>query len=96
MTSKEAGSKRKGEKCYYVYVLLCDDGSYYTGYTNNVSSRLERHRKGRGARCTRMRKPEKVVYAEESRASSAAVRREQQIKALSHVEKRRLTSIRLS
>ncbi|TLN14426.1 GIY-YIG nuclease family protein, partial [bacterium] len=33
-------------------MLLCDDGSYYTGYTNDVPSRLERHRKGHGARYT--------------------------------------------
>jgi putative endonuclease len=78
---------------YYVYLLLCDDGSYYTGYTNNVASRFERHKKGCGARYTRMRRPRTVVYVEEFKTRSAATRRERQIKALSHKEKHDLVSI---
>jgi putative endonuclease len=76
-----------------VYLLLCDDGSYYTGYTNNVASRLERHKKGYGARYTRMRKPKRVVYVEEFRTRGDATKREQQIRALSHREKHELVSI---
>ena len=79
-------------KTYSVYLLLCDDGSYYTGYTNNVSSRLEKHKAGRGARYTRMHKPKKVVYVEVFKTRRAATRREQQIKALSHREKHELAS----
>ena len=82
-----------GKESYYVYLLLCDDGSYYTGYTNNVASRLERHKKGYGARYTRMRKPKRVVYVEEFRTRRDAAKREQQIKALSHREKDELVSI---
>jgi putative endonuclease len=86
--------KLEGEKkSYYVYLLLCDDGSYYTGYTNNMASRLERHKKGHGARYTRMRKPKRVVYVEEFRRRGDATRREQQIKALSHRKKVELVSI---
>ncbi len=81
------------KKSYYVYLLLCDDGSYYTGYTNNVASRLERHKKGYGARYTRMHRPNRVVHVEKLRTRSAATRREQQIKALSHREKHELVSI---
>jgi putative endonuclease len=94
-TSKKARNKKpeRGKKSYYVYLLLCDDGSYYTGYTNNVASRLERHKKGFGARYTRMRRPKRVVYVEEFRTRGAATRREQQIKALSHREKHELISI---
>src|SRR3972149_6091044 len=92
------GAKKKkperGRKSYCVYLLLCDDGSYYTGYTNNVSSRLERHKKGRCARYTRMHRPKKVVYMEEFKTRGAAARREQQIKALSHREKHEVASIR--
>jgi putative endonuclease len=88
---KKAGSKGK---FYYVYLLLCDDGSYYTGYTNNVASRFERHKKGHGARYTRMRRPKEVVYVEKCRTRRTAIRRERQIKRLSHEEKHDLTSIR--
>jgi putative endonuclease len=83
----------RGKKTYYVYLLLCDDGSYYTGYTNNVASRLERHKKGRGARYTRMRRPKKVVHVEGFRTRIAAIRREHQIKALSHREKHELVLV---
>jgi putative endonuclease len=83
--------KVQKRKTHYVYLLLCDDGSYYTGYTNDVASRFERHRKGRGARYTRMHRPKAVVFVEEFRTRKAAVRREQKIKALSHEEKHELT-----
>ncbi len=89
----ENGKSWSGKQSYYVYLLLCDDGSYYTGYTNNVASRLERHRKGNGARYTRMRRPKKVVYVEEFRTRGAAIRRERRIKTLSHKEKHELASI---
>ena len=88
-TSEKAKNKKKA---YYVYLLLCEDGSYYTGYTNNVASRLERHKKGHGARYTKMRKPKRVVYVEEFRTRGDATTREQQIKALSHREKHELVS----
>jgi len=91
-----AGSKKteKERESYFVYLLLCDDGSYYTGYTNNVASRFERHKKGYGARYTRLRRPEKVVYVEEFKTRGAALRRELQIKSLSHREKQELVSAR--
>ena len=34
------------ESCYYVYILLCANGKYYTGYTKNLKDRLDRHRRG--------------------------------------------------
>ena len=40
-----SGKAKNKKKSYYVYLLLCDDGSYYTGYTNNVAARVERHKK---------------------------------------------------
>ncbi len=89
----ESRKPRRGNQSYYVYLLLCDDGSYYTGHTNNVASRLERHRKGNGARYTRMHRPKRVVYVEEFRARRAAIRREHRIKALSHKEKHELATI---
>ena len=88
-----SGKAKNKKKSYYVYLLLCDDGSYYTGYTNNVASRLERHKKGYGARYTRMRKPKRIVYVEEFKTSGAASKRERQIKALSHKEKYDLVTI---
>ncbi|MGA2785206.1 MAG: GIY-YIG nuclease family protein [Candidatus Bathyarchaeia archaeon] len=93
MSNKRKNKDQESEKqSYYVYLLLCEDDSYYTGYTKNVASRLERHKKGCGARYTRMRRPKRVVYVEEFRTRNAATKRERQIKMLSHREKQELAS----
>jgi putative endonuclease len=77
---------------YYVYIILCKDSSYYTGYAENVKRRLEQHKKGQGARYTRMHEPEKIVYVEEFDSRSEAMKREQEIKSLSHRKKQQLVN----
>jgi len=57
-----------------------------------VSSRFERHRRGQGARYTRMYKPKEVVYVKRFRSRVAAMRMERKIKTLSHQEKRELAA----
>ena len=82
---------KKGEHdSYYVYILLCADGSYYTGYSNNPSNRLIEHSKGRGARYTRMHKPNGIAYLQSLKTRSAAMKRERQIKTFTHEQKRNL------
>jgi putative endonuclease len=81
---------------YFVYVLLCNDGSYYTGFSNNPAGRLVRHMKGQGARYTRMHKPRGIVYLQELETRRAAMKRERQIKALTHAEKSHLVKERRS
>jgi predicted GIY-YIG superfamily endonuclease len=75
---------------YYVYILRCKDGSYYTGHAKDVEKRFEMHKKGRGARYTRMHEPEKLVYLEEFESRSEAMKRERRIKTLSHNKKQQL------
>jgi len=82
--------KRTQKKSYFVYLLRCDDGSYYTGYTSDLDSRLRSHEARRGARYTRMRRPRNIVYLERFRTRLAAMRRERQIKRLTHRQKREL------
>ncbi len=77
---------------YYVYILLCKDGSYYTGYAEDVERRVRLHKKGRGARYTRINKPEKIVYVEEFNSRNEAMKRERLIKSLSHSKKQRLVN----
>ncbi|MGD0175393.1 MAG: GIY-YIG nuclease family protein [Candidatus Bathyarchaeia archaeon] len=89
---KTKDKKTRNRKTHYVYLLLCDNGSYYTGYTNDVTSRFARHKKGQGARYTRMHRPIRVVYVEEFGTRKAATGRERQIKALSHEEKHELVT----
>jgi len=75
---------------YYVYVLLCQDGTFYTGYAKNLDARLNMHERGKGARYTKVHKPKKLVYKEEFSTRKEAMRRERQIKKLGHEEKKRL------
>jgi len=75
---------------YYVYILRCKDGSYYTGYAKDAEKRFEMHKKGRGARYTRMHEPETLVYTEQFESRSEAVRRERKIKTLNHNRKQQL------
>ena len=75
---------------YYVYILRCKDGSYYTGYAKDVEKRFEMHKKGRGARYTRMHEPEELVYIEQLENRGEAMKREQKIKTFSHDRKQQL------
>jgi putative endonuclease len=95
LKSEERNKKLgKMKNSHYVYLLICEDGSYYTGYTSDVASRFEKHMKGYGARYTRMRKPKSIVHVEEFRTRAEAMRRERQVKSLSHREKGQLVSIK--
>jgi len=77
---------------YYVYVLLCEDGSYYTGYAKDIESRVKQHMRGVGARYTKLHRPKRIVYAEEFDTIREAMKREREIKKLSHDEKHRIVS----
>ncbi|MFH2085755.1 MAG: GIY-YIG nuclease family protein [bacterium] len=72
---------------YFVYMLICEDGSYYLGSTNDVNKRFAAHLAGRGASYTRSHKPIKIVYREELSDKSNALRREHELKKLTHVQK---------
>lgn len=75
---------------YHVYVLLCQGGTYYTGYAKNLDARIKMHEKGKGARYTRIHKPKKLVYTEEFGTRKEAMHREKEIKKLGHKEKKNL------
>ena len=83
-------SKITRESDYYVYIICCKDGSYYTGHAKDVEKRFDMHKNGRGARYTRMHEPEKLVYIEPFESRSEAMRRERKIKKLSHYKKQQL------
>ena len=70
-----------------VYMLLCGDGSLYTGSTNDVARRLAAHRRGKGAKYTRSRLPVSLAYREEVPDRSAALRREAEIKRMDRAGK---------
>lgn len=72
---------------FYVYILLCNDGSFYTGYTKDVNERTRQHENGNGAKYTKAHKPQRVVYVENFVSRGEAMRREREIKKLSHQQK---------
>lgn len=74
----------------YTYILKCGDGSLYTGWTNDISARLEQHRSGKGAKYTRGRGPLELVYLEVYDTKSEAMSREARIKHFSRQEKLQL------
>jgi len=75
---------------YFVYILLCQNGAYYTGYTRDIEERMRQHKRGIGSRYVRMHRPEKIVYIEELETRKQAMKREREIKQLSHTEKKKM------
>lgn len=65
---------------WYVYMVRCRDESLYTGISNDVPARVDRHNDGRGAKYTRSRRPVRLVYQEPSSSRGTAQRREAEIK----------------
>ncbi|WP_188205597.1 GIY-YIG nuclease family protein [Alkalibacillus aidingensis] len=75
---------------FYTYMLRCKDGSLYTGYTNDVEARVAKHQAGEAAKYTRAKLPVELVYQEEFKTKSEAMKREAEIKRLNKVAKERL------
>lgn len=48
---------------FYVYILKCDNGAYYTGYTNNLEKRYQAHLDGRASKYTNSFKPKKIAQS---------------------------------
>lgn len=75
----------------YTYILKCSDGTYYTGWTNDLDKRLKAHNGGKsGAKYTRNRRPVTLVYYEEFQGKQEAMKREYAIKQLTRKEKENL------
>jgi putative endonuclease len=72
---------------YFIYILLCQDGSYYTGSTNDVEKRFKKHLEGSGARYTKSHKPVRILYKEKFDTKSKALKREAEIKKMTRKEK---------
>ncbi|MDD7281761.1 GIY-YIG nuclease family protein [Floccifex sp.] len=75
---------------HYVYIVECNDQTYYTGYTNNVEHRIHLHNTGKGAKYTRCRGPVHLVYYEQFDNKSDALKREYAIKQLTRQQKKEL------
>ena len=74
----------------YMYILLCSNGSYYTGSTRNLDKRLMEHESGNGANHTKKFPPVKLLYYEEYDRIDIAFYREKQIQKWSRKKKEAL------
>lgn len=82
--------KIKRSSQYSVYIVRCKNGTYYTGYTNNLTNRIEEHNKGHGARYLKGKGPVKLVWFKEYKYYKRALSKEREIKKLTHKGKERL------
>ena len=74
----------------YTYTVKCSDGTFYTGWTNNLEKRIRDHNVGKGAKYTKSRRPVELVYYETFSQKEDAMRREYAIKQLNRAGKRKL------
>lgn len=71
----------------YVYIVECSDGTFYTGWTNNLEKRIKMHSNGTGAKYTKGRGPVKLVYSEVFEDKRSAMKREYEIKKMTRKAK---------
>ena len=74
----------------FTYILLCNDGSYYTGSTKDIDHRLKQHQNGEGANHTKKHRPVELVYFEEYDRIDDAFYREKQIQGWNRKKKEAL------
>ena len=78
---------------YFVYLIKCKDGTLYTGITTDVQRRFKEHSLGKGGAYTRSRKILKVIYTERYKNRGGALKRESEIKKLTHKQKLNLVKL---
>ncbi len=73
---------------WLVYILeSLSTGRLYTGITNDLTARLDRHNKGKGAKATRAGRPWSVVYYRVIGSKSSALKEEARVKKLTRAKK---------
>ena len=76
---------------FYVYILKCHDGSYYTGHTDNISTRMEQHNNSiHSDSYVSKRLPVELVFADCVGTREAAKEAEWMIKGWSRKKKEAL------
>lgn len=85
--------QKKTKSRYFVYMVRCKYGTYYTGYTTDLENRIKKHNSGLGAKYLRGRSPVELVYVKEYRDLSSALCAERIIKDLKRRQKDELISV---
>lgn len=74
----------------YTYIVKCSDGTFYTGWTNDLEKRMKSHNAGTGAKYTRSRLPVTLVYYETFATKQEAMKWEYAIKQMTHRQKEQM------
>jgi len=80
--------KRIGQ--FFVYIVKCNDQTYYTGYTSDLKKRLKLHNDGKGAKYTKGRRPVELVWNKEYKQFRRAFLEELRIKKLTRNQKEKI------
>lgn len=75
---------------HYVYILKCQNGRFYVGYTTKLEERLKKHEFGYGSKFAKDFGVKQIVYHETFTDKWSALRREKQLKGWSHSKKKAL------
>ena len=75
------------KKQWFVYILECGDGSFYTGVTNDVDSRMKAHAEGKGSKYVYKKGFKRLLQAKSCKDNSDACKCEYAIKQLPRNEK---------
>ena len=75
---------------FYVYILRCSDGSYYTGHTETPGARLAAHQTGDFEGYTHSRRPVTLVFTQEFPTREEALASERRVKGWSRAKKEAL------
>ena len=71
----------------FMYILKCNDGSFYVGSTFDLNKRILEHQNGEGAIYTKSRLPVELFYFEEFNHIQDAFDREKQVQKWSRTKK---------
>ena len=70
------------KKQWFVYILECQDGSFYTGVTNDIDARMKAHAEGKGSKYVCNKGFKKLLQAKQCKDKSGACKCEYAIKQL--------------
>lgn len=77
---------------FYLYIVECREGTYYTGTTNDIERRWREHLEGSGANYTRKRGVRRLIFVKEFQSISEARIQEWGVRKWSQAKKRKLIS----
>jgi putative endonuclease len=72
---------------WFTYIVECSDKTLYTGTTNDINERIDKHNKGTGAKYTKGRGPVKILYCHSFESRSEACKHEYELKQYSKNDK---------